>query len=106
MTMDEVFVLAVEGRLDAVMADRLQDDLVRLFERGERAILLDLSKLQDISGPGLRVLLVAGKCSKRIGCQFALAGANESVARALRASGFDRILAIHPDQGSALDASV
>jgi anti-anti-sigma factor len=106
MTTDEVFVLAVEGRLDAVMADRLQDDLVHLIERGERAILLDFSKLREISGPGLRVLLVAGKCSKRIGCRFALAGVNEGVARALKASGFDRILPIHSDQGSALDALV
>jgi anti-sigma B factor antagonist len=106
MTMAEVAVLAVEGRLDAVMADRLEDEMLRLIERGERAILLDFSKLQEISGPGLRVLLVAGKGSKRVGCQLALSGVNESVARALQASGFDRILTIHPEQSSALDALI
>jgi anti-anti-sigma factor len=106
MTKDEVFVLAVEGRLDAVLADRLQEDLVRLIKRGERAILLDFSKVQQISGPGLRVLLVAGKGSERIGCRFALSGVNESVARVLAASGFDRIITAHPDQCSALDALV
>ncbi len=100
MTTDDVFVLAVEGRLDAVTAERLQDDVLRLIERGERAILLDLSELHEISGHGLRVFLVAAKGSKHIGCQLALSGVNGSVARALKASGFDSILTIHPEQSS------
>lgn len=56
-----VDVLAISGRLDAQSAPALQQQFESLFTDNRHRILLDLSKLEYISSPGLRVLIDARK---------------------------------------------
>lgn len=59
--LNRVDVVAVAGRLTAVEAPELQGRLNGLFNEGRYRILLDFSKLEYISSPGLRVLIEARK---------------------------------------------
>lgn len=54
-------IVSVSGRLTAAEAPQLQDRLNKLFDEGRYRILLDLSDLEYIASPGLRVLIEARK---------------------------------------------
>lgn len=56
-----VDVLAISGRIQAPEAAKVQERINQLFAEGRFRILLDLSSLEYISSPGLRVLIEARK---------------------------------------------
>ncbi|GAC1362803.1 MAG: STAS domain-containing protein [Herpetosiphon sp.] len=58
---NRVDVLAITGRMQAPEAGQLQDHFNQLFGEGRYRLILDLSKLDYISSPGLRVLIEARK---------------------------------------------
>ncbi len=56
-----VDLLKVVGRLDAMHAPQLKQEFERLFEQSRYRIVLDLSELEYVASPGLRVLIEARK---------------------------------------------
>ncbi len=58
---NRVDLLSVIGRVDATTAPHLKQALDDLFATGRYRIVLDLSELEYISSPGLRVLIEARK---------------------------------------------
>ncbi len=59
--MHRVDVISISGRMQAPEAAKLQEQINQLFSDGRFRIVLDLSKLEYISSPGLRVLIEARK---------------------------------------------
>ncbi len=59
--LNRVDVLNVTGRIDAATAPKLKQQIEALFAEGRYRIVLDLSALDYISSPGLRVLIEARK---------------------------------------------
>jgi anti-sigma B factor antagonist len=59
--MNRVDLIAVSGRVDAASAPQLKQQIEAVFEEGRYRIVLDLSELEYISSPGLRVLIEARK---------------------------------------------
>ena len=51
------FELALDGRLDSVAADRLEDVLERLLESGAKRIALDMKELSFIASRGIGVVI-------------------------------------------------
>ena len=51
------FELALDGRLDSVAADRLEDVLDRLLESGAKRIALDMKELSFIASRGIGVVI-------------------------------------------------
>lgn len=100
----QVFVLLPVGRLDSETAPGLQDQILGHIAEGETILLLDLAGLNYVSSAGLRAVLIAAKKLQELNGQFALCGLSDPVAEVFRVSGFDAILAIHPDQNTALTA--
>jgi anti-sigma B factor antagonist len=98
----KVLVVAAQGRLDASSAGELQDKLLASIDSGETRILLDFTELDYISSAGLRILLVAAKRLKEGKGQFAICGLTDNVASVFKISGFDSIIQIFPNQGTAL----
>ena len=58
---NRVDLLTLEGRMDAASAPQLKQHIDALFEQGRYRIVLDLTKLDYIASPGLRVLIEARK---------------------------------------------
>ncbi|MBW2121970.1 MAG: STAS domain-containing protein [Deltaproteobacteria bacterium] len=55
-----IYLVKVEGRLDAGFASQLEDELDRLLEKTKR-IIIDFSEVTYLSSSGLRVLLSVKK---------------------------------------------
>ena len=62
--LNRVDVLSISGRVQAPEAAKLQEYIHHLFGQGRFRVVLDLSKLDYISSPGLRVLIEARKRAK------------------------------------------
>lgn len=58
---NRVDLLDIAGRIDATTAPQLKQAIEDLFQDGRYRIVLDLSRLDYISSPGLRVLIEARK---------------------------------------------
>ena len=101
-----VLVVATQGRLDARTAGEFQGRLSASIDGGETRVLLDFSDLTNISGAGLRSLLVAAKRLQGGNGQFAICGLTETVATAFKVSGFDAIIKIFPNEGAALTSYI
>ncbi|NBU65753.1 MAG: anti-sigma factor antagonist [Chloroflexia bacterium] len=59
--MNRADLLSIRGRLDAMHAPALKQQIESLFAEGRYRIVLDLSELEYIASPGLRVLIEARK---------------------------------------------
>src|SRR3954470_16113345 len=55
-SLTRVDVLTLTGRMDASSAPELEQQIDQLFDQGRYRIVLDLSGLEYIASPGLRVL--------------------------------------------------
>jgi anti-anti-sigma factor len=88
---DRHIVITLEGRLDALSHNALDDELERVISGGNTRIILDCPQLRFVSSAGLRVLL---KAVKKIGQEgrLVLSGATENVVSVLEMSGFDRFI--------------
>jgi anti-sigma B factor antagonist len=67
-------------------------------------IVLDLADLEYVSSAGLRSVLGALKRAGATGGKLALAAPIPSVLEVFEISGFNTLLAVHPDRASAVAA--
>ena len=102
-TIDDVKVLAFEGRLDTQTSPDAQQQLTRLIEEGETKILVNLEKVDYISSAGLRVLLVVAKQLKTTDGELRIYSLNEVVKEVFDISGFGMILPISVSESEALE---
>lgn len=97
-------ILRLGGRVDAVTTPALEREVARLLE-GERVkIILDFSKVDYLSSAGMRLLLSATRKLKGKNGALALCDINEEVMEILQVAGFERVLAIFPNEKDALKA--
>jgi len=85
-------VVAIEGSIDALNAEELEQALESKIDDGSVQIIADLSGVTYTSSTGLRALLVAIKKSRSLSGDFRVAAASGSVLQVLELSGFTSIL--------------
>jgi anti-sigma B factor antagonist len=95
-------VISVNGRIDTLAAPELERAINREVEIGNRAILLDFSRVSYISSGGLRVLLATARKLKNPGDKFGLSSLQPEVLKVLKLAGFTSIFTIYPSEGEAL----
>jgi len=103
----EPHILAGSGRIDALTAPQLDEQLKALHASGARTIVFDMANVAYISSSGLRVLLLAVRRQQTAGGSFILRNVPERIMRVLRIAGFDRLFPIEgapPLSGAAHDA--
>jgi len=89
-----ITVIALEGRLDGVTMQQLEQQLLQLLEQGNKHFLFQLEKLDYISSAGLRVMLLAIKRTKAIQGSVVLAMMQSNVKDIFDLSGFSSIFTI------------
>ena len=82
--------IALKGRLDAVTAPELQDDLSRSLENVTE-LVFDFSKLEYMSSAGIRVLLYANKMLNHQGA-MKIVHTNALVREVFEMTGMERII--------------
>lgn len=82
-----VLIVTPQNRFDTNSAPEVEHILTQSIERGERQIVLDLSRISYISSIGLRVILKAVMTMTRTGGRVVLSGGKDQVRTVLQLSG-------------------
>jgi anti-anti-sigma factor len=90
-------------KLDTNVAPSLKSELVLISGKGEKNIILDLSKVKYCDSSGLSAILVANRLCKNANGTFVLTGLNDAVDRLITISQLDTVLNIAYSNGEAED---
>ena len=85
--------LAVEGRIDTITSQELDEEINEELANFD-SLIMDFSDLEYISSAGLRVLIATQKKLKADNIPFIIRNVNDTVGEIFRMSGFDKILKI------------
>ncbi|GAB5467232.1 MAG: STAS domain-containing protein [Rhodospirillales bacterium] len=99
-----ILIYGLGGRLDSTTAKELEASLKAELDGGRNAILMDMKDLDYISSAGLRVVLLAAKHLRGKEGRFALSALKGEIRQVFEISGLLRILTVHDDRATALDA--
>lgn len=90
---DKELVLSVEGRVDTITSQDLENEINN--ELGNfNSLILDFSDLEYISSAGLRVLIGTQKKLKNEDIPMIIKNVNDAIKEIFRMSGFNKILKI------------
>lgn len=93
---NEVVVIPVNDRVDALTAPRLSKTVNKQISQGARQIVLDFSNVPFLSSSGLRALLLIRKELMTLGGELRLAALQPQVHEVFTITGFTQVFNIHP----------
>ncbi len=99
---DNIIVLSVQGRVDALSAPELEKILLDLIAADERRLLVDFSRVKYISSAGLRVFLIAMKQLKPVQGKLVLCELDQYVKEVFDISGMTQLFKIFPGREEAI----
>lgn len=94
-------MLSLEGRLDAAAIVALQPEFMAKTVALKNPVLVDMSQVSFMASMCIRMLVEAAKALKASGSRLALLRPSSLVERALKSSGFDRVVGIYHDEVEA-----
>lgn len=103
-----VDLLSLKGRLDAAAAPQFRQQIESLFEQGRYRVVLDMSELEYLASPGLRVLIEARKRARdwKItdleGGDVRIANLPPRIKEVFDLTGFTALFEIYPDVTEAV----
>ena len=99
-----VLVLEPVGRLDTRSSQEFQQQVVSLVDTGERRVVVDLRKTEEMSAAGLRVLLMLSKKLESMGGGLVLCSMSDQVRKAFDVAGFVHmvVMNIEPSRAEAV----
>jgi len=100
-TQNNVAILALSGRLDALSSPALEQHVDTLLQGGARRLVFDCTALSYASSAGLRVFLGSAKKFRSAGGSAAFAALAPAVREVFELSGFIGVLEIHPTTAAA-----
>jgi len=103
---DNVLVISLKGRLDAVTAPDFDKKLESLLSEGENALIINFSELEYISSAGLRSILASAKQLKANDGRMLLAELRGPVKEVFEISGFYSIFQIFESEADALNQMI
>jgi anti-anti-sigma factor len=104
MHMGEACVLALVGRIDSTNAQDLTTRVSKLFEAGEKNLVIDLKGVLYLTSAAFRVLLVATDEAERNAARFALCSVLGQVRELFEMGGLLEAFTIHASREDALAA--
>ncbi len=99
----DVLVVSVEGRLDAMTASKLENAISGYIDSIKKTIILDLNNLEYISSAGLRIVLLSAKKLKANKLELLISGLKDSVKDVFELSGFYSMFKIFETSEVALE---
>ena len=98
-------VLALSGRIDSTNADQLITRVNKLFEAGEKNLVVDFKEVLYLTSAAFRVLLVATDEAERAAARFALCSVMGQVRELFEMGGLLDAFTIHASREEALARS-
>lgn len=100
----EIFVLHLDGRLDAASSPILERKIGAIIDGGTRKLLLCFEGVDYLSSAGMRLLLTTGKRLGVEGGKMAVCAVKTDVMEVIKMAGFDRVLRLYKTEKEALAA--
>jgi anti-anti-sigma factor len=100
----DVYVVAIEGRIDTQGAFEMDATLQRATKSGQHKMVLDMAKVRYISSNGLRTMADVLTQNKDAGGDLKLVSVNSKVMRVLQIVGFDKFFSIYDTLDEAVQA--
>ena len=97
----EVYIVRIEGRIDATTTPLIEKKLTKLLEVTHK-LLIDFSDVVYLSSAGMRLLLSLTKKINAKGGHVAYYGMSDDVIEIIKMAGFERILSIFSSKKEAL----
>ena len=82
------------GLLDTTATSEQEDELQKVLDIADQALVMDCSELEYISSAGLRFLMQLKRASEAKGGKIRIINMNEDVAEIFRMSGFHNIFSL------------
>ncbi len=105
---NRVDLVKIDGRLDAMTAPRLKEQIDQLFAQQRYRIVLDLTDLDYVASPGLRIMIEARKRAREWkftdmeGGDVRIAGIPPRIKEVFDLTGFTSLFQIYPDTTEAV----
>jgi anti-anti-sigma factor len=100
---DNFSILKIEGRIDTTNASLLEAEIDKIYNSGERDVILDCSELKYISSSGLRVFLIAQKRANALKGKLHISNMQPAIREIFDISGFSNIFRIFDSLQEALE---
>ena len=101
---DGVVILDLNGRLDALTSNSLEEKFLTLIEAQEKHFAVNFLHVNYISSGGLRVLLKAAKILKKANGRIVLFGLKDYIKEIFELAGFVSLFSIYSDEALALQS--
>jgi anti-sigma B factor antagonist len=95
-------VLEVVGEVDVYTAPKLRDRLTELLEAGERAVVVDLGRVDFLDSTGLGVLVGGLRKARNLGGSFGVVCGQEALLKVFRITALDQVLPLYPSVEAAI----
>jgi anti-anti-sigma factor len=99
---DQITHVALRGRLDTAGVGEIELKFTSHTVPRGKSLLLDMSEVTFLSSLGLRMLLTVAKALGRRGAKTVLLSPQPAVREILSLSGFDQLMPVDNDEGTAL----
>ena len=90
----EILAMEMNGELNTVAAQNLQEEIESLQKDMIKPILIDVTRLNYISSTGLRIFMIIKKTANANGQTVTLKGLNDIVEKVFKMTGFDKMFEI------------
>ena len=90
----EILAMEMNGELNTVAAQDLQEEIESLQKEMVKPILIDVTRLNYISSTGLRIFMIIKKTANANGQTVTLKGLNDIVEKVFKMTGFDKMFEI------------
>lgn len=90
----EILAMEMNGELNTVAAQDLQEEIESLQKDMVKPILIDVTRLNYISSTGLRIFMIIKKTANANVQTVTLKGLNDIVEKVFKMTGFDKMFEI------------
>jgi anti-sigma B factor antagonist len=101
---DNIPVLSVSGKIDAVTSRDLESALIGLMDQNKKFLVVNMEKVEFLSSSGLRVLMASLNRLKHKDGDLKLAALQPFVKEVFVLTGANRFFSIYPSQGEAIES--
>jgi anti-sigma B factor antagonist len=101
---DNIVVLAISGKIDAVTSKKLESALMELLDQKNASVIMDFKEVDFISSGGLRLLIAFKK--KLAGCSgdLVISSPQPFVMEIFEMTGIPSLICTYPNQADAVQS--
>jgi anti-sigma B factor antagonist len=95
-------VVRLAGEMDLASSPRLRETLLRLLNRTDLSVVIDLSALDFIDSTGLSALIAGARRATALGRDYALAAPQPRIRKVFDVTGIGQVIPVHDAIDNAL----